>query len=73
MFAELFEGFWGVPEISCPKCRGKLIEYYDPFFFSPIRTLKGHRRLRCQACHFIWRPSRSGKSVWDHFRHGFYP
>jgi hypothetical protein len=42
-----------------------VVEYYDPFFFSPLRTLRGKRRVRCIGCHFIWRPKKKGNSAWD--------
>jgi hypothetical protein len=61
----LWHSFWDPPEEACPKCGNAVVEYYDPFFFSPIRTLKGRRRIRCKLCHFIWRPSRKGRAVWD--------
>ncbi|MBD3392289.1 MAG: hypothetical protein GF418_09495 [Chitinivibrionales bacterium] len=73
IFMQLWEAFWHPPDMHCPKCRGTTVEYYDPFFFSPLRTLAGRRRLRCTSCRFIWRPSRSGKSVWDHLRQRYYP
>lgn len=56
-FSELWDSFWYPPSLVCPKCGSGLLEYYDPFFFSPIRTLKGRRRVKCTACRFIWRPS----------------
>jgi hypothetical protein len=65
---ELWDSFWNPPRIKCPKCQGVTVEYYDPFFFSPIRTLKGHRRVKCTTCHFIWRPSRRRKTLFKGFR-----
>jgi hypothetical protein len=62
---ELWNSFWYPPQTVCPKCNSAAIEYYDPFFFSPIRTLKGKRRLRCCACKFVWRPNRKTKSIFD--------
>ncbi|MBD3420116.1 MAG: hypothetical protein GF398_08375 [Chitinivibrionales bacterium] len=59
----LWDTFWYPPKEICPRCNGKVVEYYDPFFFSPIRTLQGRRRLKCVLCKFIWRPSRRGRSV----------
>ena len=50
--------FWKKPIIKCVKCGSENIEYYDPFFFSPIRTLKGKRRFICNNCHFVWRRGR---------------
>ena len=64
-FRELWNSFWKQPETNCPKCGSTSIEYYDPFFFAPIRTLKGKRRIRCISCGFIWRPSRNAKTIWD--------
>ncbi|NLD91883.1 MAG: hypothetical protein GX639_04350 [Fibrobacter sp.] len=64
---DLWNSFWNPPEIKCPKCGSDLTEYYDPFFFAPIRTLKGKRRIKCKSCRFIWRPSRTTKSIWDVF------
>jgi hypothetical protein len=57
--------FWLPPQTKCPKCGSELTEYYDPFFFAPIRTLQGKRRIKCRACRFVWRLSRDGKSVFD--------
>jgi hypothetical protein len=59
----LARSFWEPPRESCPKCNSTQVEYYDPFFFSPIRTIKGRRRIRCNACSFIWRPSRKGRTL----------
>ncbi|MCU0608141.1 MAG: hypothetical protein MUF22_00035 [Chitinispirillaceae bacterium] len=64
----LWDSFWSQPVISCPKCGSAATEYYDPFFFALSRTLSGKRRIRCTACRFVWRPSRSGRSVWDKFK-----
>jgi hypothetical protein len=64
---ELWDSFWNPPKELCPKCGASAVEYYDPFFFSPVRTLKNRRRIRCQACHFIWRPNRKTKRIWDRF------
>ena len=64
----LWDSFWNPPSIACPKCGSDIVEYYDPFFFSPIRTLKGRRRVKCRTCHFIWRPSRRKKTFWKGFR-----
>jgi DNA-directed RNA polymerase subunit RPC12/RpoP len=65
---ELWDSFWNPPLETCPKCGHKITVFYDPFFFAPIRTLKGKRRIQCLSCHFIWRPSRRRRSVWDKFR-----
>lgn len=63
---ELWNSFWKQPEINCPKCGSASTEYFDPFFFAPIRTLKGKRRIRCILCKFVWRPSRNTKrNIWD--------
>jgi hypothetical protein len=62
---ELWNSFWLSPEVRCPKCNCELTEYYDPFFFAPLRTLKGRRRIKCTSCRFVWRPSRNTKTVWD--------
>lgn len=59
----LWDYFWRPPENECPKCGCEEVEYYDPFFFSPIRTLQGRRRLRCIKCRFVWRPKKKGKSA----------
>lgn len=67
IFTELWDSFWSSPVVKCPKCGHDVVEYYDPFFFSPIRTLKGKRRVKCMTCHFIWRPKRSVNSVLDRF------
>jgi hypothetical protein len=64
-FAELWDSFWKPPEIKCPKCGSSSTEYYDPFFFSPLRTLKGKRRIKCICCHFVWRQSRTSRAIWD--------
>lgn len=65
VFGMLWESFWHPPLEQCPKCGGDVVEYYDPFFFSPLRTLRGKRRVRCIGCHFIWRPKKKGNSAWD--------
>jgi hypothetical protein len=65
---ELWDSFWNPPSVACPKCNSLATQYYDPFLFAPIRTLTGKRRIKCTACHFIWRPSRRGKSLWDRFK-----
>lgn len=65
VLTDLWESFWTPPDEKCPKCEGIFIEYYDPFFFSPIRTLKGRRRVKCQTCRFIWRPKRKSTNTWD--------
>ena len=67
LFLDLWDAFWSSPSVKCPKCGHDVVEYYDPFFFSPIRTLRGRRRVKCLTCHFIWRPKRSADSVWDKF------
>jgi len=59
----LWETFWGKPQVVCPKCRCEEIEYYDPFFFAPLRTLRGTRRFRCERCHFVWRKSRTNSVI----------
>jgi hypothetical protein len=66
--ATMWDSFWQPPEHDCPKCRSSAVEYYDPFFFSPVRTIKGRRRMKCLVCGFIWRPSRRTKSFWDTLR-----
>jgi hypothetical protein len=66
--AELWDSFWNPPHLNCPKCGSEMVEYYDPFFFSPIRALKGRRRVRCTACRFIWRPSVRKRNMWKGFR-----
>jgi hypothetical protein len=66
----LWDSFWNPPHETCPKCKSTNVEYYDPFFFAPIRTLKGHRRVKCKTCHFIWRPTRRRKSMGHFF--GFF-
>lgn len=63
IFTLMWESFWHPPTALCPKCGGKKIQYYDPFFFSPMRTLRGRRRLQCVECRFVWRPSSKGKSI----------
>ncbi len=65
LLTDLWDSFWEPPMIKCPKCNSELIEYYDPFFFSPIRTLKGKRRVKCNTCSFIWRPKRRANSPWE--------
>ncbi|HON12014.1 MAG TPA: hypothetical protein PLE24_14200 [Chitinispirillaceae bacterium] len=65
---DLWDSFWQPPSDRCPKCGSKATEYYDPFFFAPVRTLKGKRRIKCTACKFIWRPSRKGRSIWERFK-----
>ncbi|MBN1129105.1 MAG: hypothetical protein JXA71_08965 [Chitinispirillaceae bacterium] len=65
---ELWDSFWNGPSTACPKCGSLATEYYDPFLFAPVRTFTGKRRIKCTACHFIWRPSRGGKSLWDRFK-----
>lgn len=60
---ELWSSFWYPPRETCPRCTGAAVEYYDPFFFSPLRTLQGRRRLKCTTCKFVWRPSRKGRSI----------
>ncbi len=67
IFSELWDGFWGKPHQKCPKCGHKNIEFYDPFFFSPMRTLAGKRRVKCMTCRFIWRPKKSDSSILDRF------
>jgi len=64
VFLRLWDEFWNGPHIVCPKCGGTTVEFYDPFFFSPIRTLQGRRRIRCKTCRFVWRPSSKGKAPW---------
>ncbi|MBN1307756.1 MAG: hypothetical protein JXA18_07560 [Chitinispirillaceae bacterium] len=66
-FHDLFETVWGPPHESCPKCKGEKTEYYDPFFFAPLRTLLGKRRIKCSECGFIWRPSRTRRSLLRRF------
>jgi transposase-like protein len=63
IIARMWESFWSRPEITCPKCQSTLVEYYDPFFFAPIRTLGGRRRFVCTNCRFVWRKSRAGQSL----------
>ena len=55
---ELWASFWNPPEGVCPKCGGAKLAWYDPFFFNPVRTLSGRRRIRCGTCRFVWRRSR---------------
>ena len=62
---------WQPPERVCPKCGNKSIQYYDPFFFSPIRSMMGKRRLKCPSCRFVWRPNRKEKSIIDIMKHYF--
>lgn len=64
---QIAEVIWGPPDEACPKCKSIATEYYDPFFFSPVRTLSGKRRIKCPKCGFIWRPSRSKKSPLSKF------
>lgn len=59
----LWEGFWSQPEVVCPKCGSTQVEYYDPFFFAPVRTFSGRRRFQCTSCLFVWRKSRAGQSL----------
>gem|GEM_PF-5912462 len=61
-FSAFITAVWGAPRETCPKCKSAQTEYYDPFFFAPLRTLQGRRRIKCRECGFIWRPSRSGRS-----------
>jgi hypothetical protein len=68
LLSELWRSFWNPPDTVCPKCGSPATEYYDPFFFALQRTLTGKRRIKCTACHFIWRPSRRGKSLWERFK-----
>ncbi|MBN1756666.1 MAG: hypothetical protein JW863_00010 [Chitinispirillaceae bacterium] len=65
--ASLYDKIWGRPAECCPKCRNEQTEYYDPFFFAPLRTLAGKRRIKCPSCGFIWRPSRSRRTFFDAF------
>lgn len=67
VLGRLWNSFWSPPSSKCPKCGSAMVEYYDPFFFSPGRTLKGKRRLKCLACRFIWRPQRHSRSLLDIF------
>ena len=62
---ELWDSFWYPPGVVCPKCGSPATEYYDPFFFTPVRTFTGKRRIKCTNCRFIWRPSQRGKSLWE--------
>lgn len=64
---DLVVTIWGPPEENCPKCKNPDTEYYDPFFFAPLRTLGGRRRIKCHKCGFIWRPSRSKRSILSKF------
>jgi len=57
--SRMFDGFLAEPDAVCPKCQGSSVEYYDPYFFSPWRTLTGRRRVKCRTCGFVWRRSRS--------------
>ncbi len=65
IISQLWDSFWDPPSETCPKCGRDVVEYYDPFFFSPIRTLRGKRRVKCLNCRFIWRPKKTVSSVWD--------
>lgn len=67
LFSELWIGFWGKPDYKCPKCNHENIEYYDPFFFNPMRTLLGKRRVKCITCRFIWRPKKTSASILERF------
>jgi hypothetical protein len=64
---ELGVAIWGPPDEACPKCKNPDTDYYDPFFFAPLRTLSGKRRVKCPQCGFIWRPSRSKRSILSKF------
>ena len=55
-FRKWIDYFMNDPQLPCPKCGGTEIEWYDPFFFSPVRTLKFQRRMRCHDCRYVWRP-----------------
>jgi hypothetical protein len=68
VLAELWNSFWNPPDVACPKCGSTATEYYDPFFFAPVRTFTGKRRIKCTVCRFIWRPSRRGRSLWEKFK-----
>ncbi len=57
------KGIWIPPESKCPKCGSMSVKYYDPFLFSPVRTLTDRRRIKCNRCRFIWRPSRRKKNT----------
>lgn len=59
----LWHSFWHPPDIACPRCGSRGCDYYDPFFFSPLRTLGGRRRIKCRECRFVWRPSSRGRSM----------
>ena len=63
LFLGLWDYFWRNPDGECPKCGYDKVEYYDPFFFSLLRTFQGKRRLRCIKCHFVWRPKKKDKSA----------
>ncbi|MBN1600024.1 MAG: hypothetical protein JW915_00380 [Chitinispirillaceae bacterium] len=65
VLSRMWAEFWSPPAIQCPKCKSEHTEFYDPFFFAPIRVLSGRRRIQCKECRFIWRPSRSSQSIWD--------
>jgi transposase-like protein len=62
-WAELWDSFWSPPHEHCPRCGNKNVEFYDPFFFSPVRTIAGKRRIKCPQCRFVWRPSSKGRSL----------
>jgi transposase-like protein len=57
------DGFLAEPDAVCPKCQASSVEYYDPYFFSPWRTLTNRRRLKCRTCGFVWRRSRSATRI----------
>lgn len=59
LWSEIWDAFWEPPDVACPKCKSQIVEYYDPFLFSLLRTLGGRRRYRCTECRFVWRRSRS--------------
>ncbi|HEX2960010.1 MAG TPA: hypothetical protein VHO70_24460 [Chitinispirillaceae bacterium] len=65
ILSQLWNEFWAPPVFKCPKCKCEETEFYDPFFFSPIRAITGRRRIQCKSCRFIWRQSRSDKSIWE--------
>jgi rubredoxin len=71
LFMRLWEAFWYPPFMNCPKCGAEAVNYYDPLFFSPLRAIAGKRRMRCSACKFVWRPSRSGQTLGERFRTWF--
>ena len=48
--------FMNDPQVPCPKCGSEDVEWYDPFFFAPMRALKFQRRMRCHECRYVWRP-----------------